>query len=401
MLLPLSLLIVFSGASIDAYAVDYVPDIPAGGKYLTSSEALDVLSRDITYKVWTGSDYVTRTASYTSSRTSAHVYGYFSDSSNTTTEITTDFVNPDTLFLQFPLDLSGLRNNAGYPAIIIDIPFTLTDTDYFYSAVALLADTVTATSEKPYWRWNVAGSSSDFSSRFSSLNAYADFMKFGSAGSNLTFIPVSYTSQTFSDYSSIQIVFPRGSAASSRILYIACPYVSSTGGVSAETQTTAPVTTPAPSTGTDINVNVDVDMTETNGLLDQIKETLGGLVDGIKGLFVPSEEDVILWKQDIAQILDDTFGGIPQLEGDLQNTVTQLISTQATSSIQIPDLTIPYVGTLITARSVPLKPSGFDVLFDAIRLGADIVVTVWVFNMVQDKIKALLVGEMVVDRIGD
>ena len=400
MLLPLSLLIVFSGVSIDAYALDYVPDIPAGGKYLTSSEALEVFSRDITYKVWTGSDYVTRTSSYSGTRTGAKVYGYMSDQNNTVTEITTDFTNPDTLFLTFPLNLSDLRNNDNYPAIIIDIPFTLTNTDYFYTACGMLADTITATSQKPVWSWNVSGSSVDFTSRFSSLNAYADYMKLGTT-SPQTFIPVSYTSQTFSDYSSIQVVFPRGSSSSTRNFYVACPYVSATGGVSAETQTTAPVTTAAPSTGTDINVNVDVDMTETNGILDRIRVTLGGLVDGIQGLFVPDEEDVLLWKQDIAQILDDTFGGIPQLEGDLQNTVTQLISTQATSSIDIPNLTIPYVGTLITARSVPLKPLGFDVLFDAIRLGADIVVTVWVFNMVQDKIKALLVGEMVVDRIGD
>lgn len=398
MLLPLSFLTVFSGAFIDAYAVDYVPDIPAGGKYLTSSEALEVFSRDITYKVWTGSEYVTRTSTYSGTKTGVKVYGYLSDQNNTASEITTDFTNPNTLFLQFPLALSDLRNNDNYPALIIDIPFTLTNTDYFYTSCCLLSDTITATGQKPVWNWNVSGSSVDFSSRFSSLNAYADYVKV-SGGSPNAFIPVAYTSQTFSDYSSIQIIFPRGSASATRNFYIACPYVSASGGVTAETQTTAPVTTSVPTTGTDINVNVD--MSETNSILDRIRVSIGGLIDGIQGLFVPSEEDVILWKNDIADILDDTFGGIPQLEGDLKNTITQLISTQANSTIQIPDINIPYVGTLITARSVALKPSGFDVLFDAIRLGADIVVTVWVFNMVQDKIKALLVGETVVDRIGD
>lgn len=399
MLLPLSLLIVFSGAFIDAYAVDYVPDIPAGGKYLSASETISVIGDSFTYRVWTGSDYETRTATYTGTATGFSRYDYLDENSSSAIRNYTDFVTPDTLFMQYSMSTEGLRNNDNYPAVLIDFPFTITDTDYFYTAFCMHGNTITATTSKPVWNWNISGTSTDYSSFFASLNIYASILRKNS--SNYMFIPVYYSGSSFSSYSSVSLVVPRASANANTVFRIACPYVSSSGGIQSGVQTTAPVTTPAPSTGTDINVNVDVDMTETNGLLDRIRETLGGLVDGIQGLFVPDEEDVILWKQDIAQILDDTFGGIPQLEGDLQNTVTQLISTQATSSIQIPDLSIPYVGTLITARSVPLKPSGFDVLFDAIRLGADIVVTVWVFNMVQDKIKALLVGETVVDKIGD
>lgn len=399
MLLPLSLLIVFSGASIDAYAVDEVPDIPAGGKYLTASETISVIGDSFTYRVWTGSDYETRTATYADTVTGFVRYDYLDENSSTNTRNYTDFVNSNTLFMRYSMSTQGLVNNDNYPAILIDFPFTITDTDYFYTAFAMYGNTITATTSKPVWNWNISGTSTDYSSVFSSLNIHASILR--RTSTNYMFIPVYYNSDTFSSYSSVSLVVPRASSNANNNFYIACPYVSQSGGIQSGVQTTAPVTTAAPSTGTNVNVNVDVDMTETNGILDRIRVTLGGLVDGIQGLFVPDEEDVLLWKQDIAQILDDTFGGIPQLEGDLQNTVTQLISTQAISSIDIPNLTIPYVGTLITARSVPLKPLGFDVLFDAIRLGADIVVTIWVFNMVQDKIKALFVGETVVDRIGD
>ena len=399
MLLPLSLLIVFSGVSIDAYAVNYVPDVPAGGKYLTASETIAVLGDSFTYRVWTGSDYETRTATYKGTLTGFYRYDYLDENSSSATLNTTDFVTPDSLFMEYSMSTEGLKNNDNYPAVLIDFPFTITDTDYFYTAFCMYGNTITATTSKPVWNWNISGASTEYSSVFTSLNVHASIL----SRSNVScmFIPVYYSGSSFSSYSSVSLVVPRASSSASTVFRIACPYVSASGGIQSGVQTTAPVTTATPTTGTDINVNVDVDMTETNSILDRIVTGLGGLVHGIQGLFVPDEEDVLLWKQDIADILDDTFGGIPQLEGDLKNTVTQLISTQATSSIDIPDITIPYVGTLITARSVPLKPLGFDVLFDAIRLGADIVVTVWVFNMVQDKIKAVLVGETVVDRIGD
>ena len=174
---------------------------------------------------------------------------------------------------------------------------------------------------------------------------------------------------------------------------IACPYVyGNIQSGSAVTSTTSVVT------GTDINVNVDVDMTETNGILSTISGILSGIVDGIKGLFVPDSAWLSSWYASMVQALYDAFGDIPELNDQISQSIQNLINASAIENFQWPGVNVPGVGQISAPRLVPLKPNPveFGSLYSFIRIAVNIVATCLVINMLINKFKAVLVGEVVV-----
>lgn len=187
-------------------------------------------------------------------------------------------------------------------------------------------------------------------------------------------------------------------------LIVATPY--SYGDVSHDSPvTTAPVTT-APSGTGDINVNVDVDLTETNGLLGSILDALSSLgssiVNGIKNIFLPDQEDIVNWKQTIVNILNETFGGIPELEEQLKNAISSIFSATARETVRFEGIKIPAAAgepeaVIVPAQDVSLKPSGFGDLFSWAETFINIVATIAVANTCFNQIKRIVVGEVVVD----
>lgn len=188
-------------------------------------------------------------------------------------------------------------------------------------------------------------------------------------------------------------------------LMIFCPHIGSAPQHSEPVVTTAPVTT-APSGTGDINVNVDVDMTETNGLLGSILDALSSLgssiVNGIKNIFLPDQEDIVNWKQTIVNILNETFGGIPELEQQLKNAVSSIFSATARETVRFEGIKVPAAAgepeaVIVPAQDVPLKPSGFGDLFSWAETFINIVATIAVANTCFNQIKRIVVGEVVVD----
>lgn len=183
-----------------------------------------------------------------------------------------------------------------------------------------------------------------------------------------------------------------------------CPYV---GGsmASAPVETTTVTTTSTTST-TAINVNVDVDMTETNGILGSIRDLISNLgsfiVNGIKGLFLPDADDITNWKQTIVTILNETFGGIPELENQLKDAISSIFSATARQTVTFKGIKVPAAAgqpeaIIVPEQEVALRPPGFDNLFTWAETFINIVATIAVANTCFNQIKRIVVGEVVVD----
>lgn len=156
----------------------------------------------------------------------------------------------------------------------------------------------------------------------------------------------------------------------------------------------------------DISVDVNIDLDETNGILGDILSVLsdfvGDIIDGIKGLFVPDEDYLENWLSDLVDLFETKFfySGI-DIE-PLKNALLDMATYGATTSIRFPgiDLTSCGIPFTIPPRSVVLQPFGSPIN-TYIELSINIAATLAVFNLFFTKIKAILVGERVVEVEGD
>lgn len=185
-------------------------------------------------------------------------------------------------------------------------------------------------------------------------------------------------------------------------LMIFCPHIGSTPQHSEPVVTTALVTTAPFGTG-DINVNVDVDLTETNSILTTIANGISGffqvIIDAFSDLFLPDEDYVKNWADDVKDLLESHFLCTGVNADALIDAFEDLATYGATTSVRFPGMSLNIAGTTfsIPAKSVDLRPMEDSGIYGYIEIAINIAATLSVFNLVQRKIKAVLVGERVVE----
>lgn len=178
-------------------------------------------------------------------------------------------------------------------------------------------------------------------------------------------------------------------------LFVATPY--SYGDISHDSPTTTapPVTTTFPSGSGDINVNID--MTETNGLLDRILAAIQGIaqsiLDGIKGLFIPDDDFMDGFKNDMSDLLEDHLGGLYEAEQIMVDAFGRFPEVAAKSEIYIPPATLNLAGTSYTVGNwhVPLKVEGVPaLLYDGIAFIIDFLCLAAFLRMCRNKLEIFL-----------
>lgn len=384
----LSCAIVFSGASIDAAAA------LTNGRYLTPTESRDIFGSEISGKYYNGSEYVDCTFTY---NTTATLYGV------NTAGLTGDYLNANSTYLIYTAQFTA-NTAVQYITVEVQPTYSIFDTTQIHSCIALSAGTSNASSpatpsstfQSPSWDWIIGGSSVHLENSDTisggGKKAGIDF-KLNSVHTWFSFVQLDFTSQSsISGYSLAADFYGNSAVGGKYYLAIGCPYVDSSSTASNGTFTTAPA-----GVSGDINVNVDVDMTETNGLLGTIADLLSGLLDGIQGLFVPSQNFVINWKDQLVQLLWDTFGPYDFLHTELLDLITDIMGEGTIQAVEFPAINVPHTSFTLPARSVPLIPNGTEGLFDKAAYAIDIVATFAVINMFMRKVKAVLVGEKVVE----
>lgn len=155
--------------------------------------------------------------------------------------------------------------------------------------------------------------------------------------------------------------------------------------------------------GGDINVDVNIDLDETNSILEDILDGITSfvtdIIEGVVYIFKPVDDDYIEnWLDDMADVISEAFSDKVDID-ILRDMLIDLGSYGATTSIEFPSFSIG--DYTFPARAVALRPSGFDSLFNLVETAINLVCTIWVFNMVLMRIKAVFVGESVVEVEGD
>lgn len=379
------MLIAYSGVSIKVAA----ESVPSGGHYLTVQETRDFIGSTIPFTYYNGSQYVDAVATYQTSVTCTAE----------TSENPSGFPVGAT-FLQYNFQATGINSSPNYITFRITPTYSIFDTEYLYTCFGVTKYTSQNVSSSAYQSpnsdWFIGGSNINFAnhnetSANSGSYAYLNF-------TNLTalYVPVVHRSQsTFSAYA---VDFEAsGGVSSAGAFYVMCPYVSGAAFGQSGTFVTSGGSGGGSSvsgTGTDINVNVDVDMSETNSLLDIIKNGIVGLADTLVHVFVPTSEQIEDFHSDLVLLLDDTFSGQSET-ADALDAVKQSIS----DATPVDYLTFP--GVTVGSFSIPQQNVNLvpmPELLPYIKLGFDFLATCLFINLVRLKIDEVLHGKVVVEK---
>lgn len=366
----------------------------SGGTYLTTEAALSYFGDEIPVTYHTSDGNVETVFRYYGSDTFPNIPAYSSSLSDYDADYQAYVSNAQ--FLLYTADLTGIINDPTQITVDLAPQYSIFNTNQIVCCIGLSG---TNYSPDAYvsasWDWYYNGQTEHFESP---TNEYGYGLRAQSQSLNHWFniVPVKMQSQNTASGYSIRSVFPVGQQ--SCYLCIGCPYVSL--GSSGESGISGIQTGTTVTTST-VNGGASVDLGETNGLLGGIIDAVVNLgdfiVDGVSGLFVPEEGFIESFENDLAELLQDTFGGI---DNDmLINVIADLLAHGATESVTFPAINVPLTNFSTPAYSVPLKPNsaGLHSFYEAIALAIDLAATCAVLNLVQEKIKAFLVGEKVVD----
>ena len=350
-----------------------------GGQFMSASDFREILGDDIVCEYFNGSEYV-----------EGHFYYY-----GTTTGLT---FRDDTLtnvssyqLLRYTTSLPGLSYSNEYITVHLSPKFSITDTKIINTFIGMRTqyDVSASAYNQSTWDWMFSGTTLSFVAPDYEGNYRNSYI----GGNNYCTIPVQMSSDQLSSGYSFDVKFYGAGAASNAQLIIGVPYISVDASVA---EGTLPPVTTAPSGG-DINVTVDVDLQETNGILGDIKEGIAGLaetlLDGIKGLFVPDEDFMTDFKDDMETLLEDHLGGLYEAEQLVENFVEELPDVVEKESIYIPACNIPLAGTTFTLGdwTVPLKVSGMPaILYNSIAFIIDFLCTTAFVNMCRKKLEIFL-----------
>ena len=137
-------------------------------------------------------------------------------------------------------------------------------------------------------------------------------------------------------------------------------------------------------------------------------DTLGGkivnlgtsLLDGIKGLFVPTEDDIVSIKGKFEQLLEDRFGAVydsAQIIDDYANAFNSqsqsaMIESGGNSLVTFPSITVNLAGTEFAfgGWEVDLVPDKFEPIIEILKLITNIVCTFSFVNAMKRKLEGLL-----------
>lgn len=104
--------------------------------------------------------------------------------------------------------------------------------------------------------------------------------------------------------------------------------------------------------------------------------------DGLKGLFVPSEESMTVYKDKWDDLLASRFGAVYQVVHIMTDSWDGIMNADQTNTIAFPSATINLSGTPFTFGGYDVKvvPDGFDILTTAVKSIVAIISTVAFVN---------------------
>lgn len=245
---------------------------------MTTSETLSFIGDSLEVTYYDGTDYQTTTALYQTS---------FSTVLTEVSESPVGFVSSSGVpWLVYSFNPTRINTSPNYITVRLRPTYSIFDTNYLYTAVALSAgsNTPSNTYTSPSCDWYIGGSVNHFENSLDSTSDSGRLAYLWQSGTpqpnqfyydgRFTYVPIVHSSaSTFSAYC-MSCDFNGNSYGRTLVYYflVMCPYVS--GSASGGSGTFAPG-----SDSGNINVNVDIDMSETNSLLGDILEGVAPIAD--------------------------------------------------------------------------------------------------------------------------
>lgn len=151
------------------------------------------------------------------------------------------------------------------------------------------------------------------------------------------------------------------------------------------------------------SVNITIEQ-DNSGLISGI---LSGLKNLFSFLFIPDQDYMNSWHEDIEDSFQDHLGGVAQAVSLIDEQADYLRAATSADYIYFPELTLPIgdsggsasrplIGadyTLIEGRQVELRPARtgkLKILWDFVEFAVDVVCVLAVFNMLQTKYEIFL-----------
>ncbi len=365
---------------------------------------MEVFGNEINAKFFNGTDYTDCVFRY--------------DSVKTITQIESEASYQFTAgaqFLRYYCFQTGVTNNPQYITFDIAPTYSISNTNQIHTFIALGSDYyVSDTYQSPSWDWSVGGSNIHLENNDRiGAGSYIRARLSGDDLYNASFVPFDWSSPSTSSGYSYRATFsgntPLGNSGNRWVLALGIPYISADA-------TGANGTLPPESSGGsgDVNVTVNVDMSETNEKIEETNGLIGSILSWIgdffvnlgntvKGWFVPSQDFITNWVHRLIEIIEDKFAPWPVADQTIKDIVQRLLTALGEGGVQsvdFPTISIPGVpdGPFIDGRSVSLNGDGaWSGLIGTFADFVDVVCTIWVINMVCHRVKAVLVGESVVE----
>ena len=367
---------------------------------MTAQEALNVFGSSIPFQYYNGSDYTSGTFIYNRTLTQS---AYNVNSANNS------YTFEGNVWLEYSFNqFNNYSTNPQYISIDISPLYSIFDTTQIHSCIALSSSSAVSDSvyQSPSWDWVYNGSSVHIENLDTTSNS--DYKaEFYVDGVRFNFVCCDLTSQnTASGYSSRAVFSGNTVSGSWMRLLIAVPYIST--GASGQTGT---FTTVSGGSSGDTNITVNVDMSETNeelqhqtGILSTISNWLSSffttLGNTVLSWFMPSQNFLSNWVTRIKNILLDHLSPWGDMDDTISNVLERIVAALGeggVESVEFPALSVPGTDFSTQSISVPLWPSGTSSLQYWVKLAVNLVSTIWVCNMVLNKIKSKILGESVVE----
>lgn len=137
---------------------------------------------------------------------------------------------------------------------------------------------------------------------------------------------------------------------------------------------------------------------ESNSLLSNVIEGITflpkKLLDGIVGLFVPSEEDLESYNDKWNELLRSRFGALYESVDLIDEFAGTMKLKAATNTISFPSVSLNLAGVPFTfgGWDVRVVPEGFDEVFDMLKWMISIIATLGMVNALRNKFERLLGG---------
>lgn len=368
---------------------------------MTYGDAVAMFGQTISFRYFDGNDYIDASAS---------LVGQGSITSSIYCDFQYDSVYLGAPFIYYEIQNISISGDTTQIQVRTNPSYSILDTEQLHTFIAcsyqrIGGNDISSVYNSPRWRWNY-----DY---FEFGDVYTDrwggtyIPCFNSTCGWCTYVPVDSTFSAPTDCYCLEADFYGNAGSGNFYIAVGIPYVSTDATGAAGTLPDSG----GGSSGGDINVNID--LSETNeelqtqtGIISSILGWLGDffqdLGDTVISWVVPSENFFENWVEEIKQDITDHFVPHLPLNGQLENIASDLalaLGQGGVSSVQFPAISVPGTDFSLPAYSVPLVPSGFESFVEYVKVMIDCLCTVWVFNMVLNRVHALIVGETSVEVI--